>query len=81
MGYGIAKKKQNVWVEKHLKMNNKKITEAQYKSALKIVSDYKKQLKEAKPKICNHFNIDWNVSEQRYICPNCGFKGEIYIKK
>lgn len=60
---------------------SKPITEAQYKSALKIVNDYKKQLKEAKPKICNHFFIQWIPDEQRYVCPNCGFKGEIHIKK
>ena len=61
----------------------KPITKAQYKSALKIVSDYEKQLKEteSKPKICNHFFTEWVVEEQRFICPDCGNKGEIYIKK
>lgn len=59
---------------------SKLITKAEYKSALKIVSDYEKQLKEVKPKICNHFFIQWVVEEQRYVCPDCGFKGEIHIK-
>lgn len=51
------------------------ITEKQYKDALKVVSDYRKQQKALKPKECTHYHIDWNVEEQRYICPDCGFKG------
>jgi acetone carboxylase gamma subunit len=60
---------------------SKKITELQYKAALKIVKDYEKQLKEAKPKECNHYHIEWVVEEQRYVCPGCGFKGPIYKKE
>lgn len=51
------------------------ITETQYKTALKVVSDYRKQQKLLKPKVCKHYNTDWNVEEQRYICPDCGDKG------
>lgn len=51
------------------------ITESQYKAALKIVSEYKKQQKSLKPKECNHYNTDWSFEEQRYICGDCGFKG------
>ena len=51
------------------------ITEAQYKSALKVVSEYKKQQKSLKPKECNHYNTEWDVKEQRYVCNDCEFKG------
>lgn len=51
------------------------ITEKQYKTALKVVSDYKKQQKSLKPKECKHYNTDWNIEEQRYICGDCNFKG------
>lgn len=51
------------------------VTEIEYKKALKIVADYRKQIKDAKPKECKHYNTDWNVEEQRYICPDCGNKG------
>ena len=52
------------------------ITEAQYKTALKVVSDYKKQQKSLKPKECKHYNTDWSVEEQRYICGGTGLKGQ-----
>lgn len=58
-----------------------KITETQYKAALKIVNEYKKQLKESKPKECTHYYTQWIVEEQRYVCPDCGFKGPIYKKE
>ena len=51
------------------------ITETQYKTALKVVSDYKKQQKLLKPKECKHYNTDWNIEEQRYVCLDCDFKG------
>ena len=57
------------------------ITEAQYKQAQLIIKQYKQQLKSAKPKVCTHYFIQWTVQEQRYICPDCGFKGPIHIKK
>ena len=56
------------------------ITEAQYLQAQQVIKQYKIQLKNTKPKECQHYNIDWVVQEQRYVCP-CGFKGPIYIKK
>ena len=51
------------------------ITESQYKTALKVVSEYKKQQKSLKPKECQHYNMDWSVEEQRYVCLDCDFKG------
>ena len=39
------------------------ITEKQYKTALKVVSDYKKQQKSLKPKECQHYNIDWSIED------------------
>jgi hypothetical protein len=51
------------------------ITESQYKTALKVVSEYKKQQKSLKPKECQHYNMDWSVGEQRYVCLDCDFKG------
>ena len=51
------------------------ITEKQYKTALKVVSDYKKQQKSLKPKECQHYNTDWSIEEQRYVCLDCDFKG------
>jgi hypothetical protein len=52
------------------------ITEKQYKTALKVVSDYKKQQRETiKPKECKHYNTDWSIEEQRYVCLDCDFKG------
>ncbi len=53
---------------------SKPITKSQYESALKIVNDYKKQLKEAKPKICKHLFTQWIPDEQRFVCPDCGDK-------
>lgn len=51
------------------------ISEEEYQSALKVVSDYKKQQKSLKPKECKHYNTDWSFEEQRYICGDCGHKG------
>ena len=51
------------------------ITESQYKTALKVVSEYKKQQKYLKPKECQHYNTDWSIEEQRYVCLDCDFKG------
>jgi hypothetical protein len=56
------------------------ITEAQYKQAQQVIKQYKLQLKNAKPKVCKHYNIDFSVEEQRYVCL-CGFKGPVYVKK
>lgn len=58
-----------------------KITETQYKAALKTVKDYEKQLKESKPKECTHYYTQWIPDEQRFVCPDCGDKGPKLIKK
>lgn len=57
------------------------ITEAQYKQAQQVIKQYKLQLKNAKPKVCKHYNTEFSVEEQRYICPDCGDKGPVYVKK
>ncbi len=51
------------------------ISKKQYDDALKIVSQYKKEQKNLIPKVCQHIHTDWNVEEQRYVCPDCGNKG------
>lgn len=51
------------------------ISKTEYEKALKIVSEYKKQQKKSTLKVCNHYNTDWNIEEQRYICLDCGNKG------
>lgn len=51
------------------------ITEEDYKKALKVVSDYKKQQKSKSVKPCSHYNTDWSFEELRYICGDCGHKG------